>query len=135
MVGFSTKSRYGLRAMIYLAKNYSNEKICPLSEIAEEENISLDYLEKIIAKLKENGLVESKRGPAGGYFLKCSPEEIKVGEILRVLEKGLAPVKCIIEEENCVREEKCDAKELWRKIKKAIDDTLDSITLADLINN
>lgn len=137
MVGFSTKSRYGLRAMIYLAKNCDQKEVCPLKEVAEAENISLDYLEKIISKLREAGLVKAEKGARGGYYLTKRPGQIRVGEVIRILEKNLAPAECAAgeEKEPCPREEKCDAKEIWQKIKTNLDATLNSFTLADLVNH
>jgi len=135
MVGFSTKSRYGLRAMIYLAKNCKKEEVCPLREIADEENISPDYLEKIISKLRKKDLVKSKKGVGGGYCLKKSPDQIKVKEILEALEENLTPIDCITGEEECSREEECEAKVLWERVNRSLNSTLNSITLSDLINN
>lgn len=126
----SKKTQYGLRAMIYLAKNYNNKKICPLSEISEKENISYDFLEKIISELESAGLVKARRGVKGGYFLSKDPKNIKVGEIIRVLEATI-PVSCF----GCFKAEFCGAKIFWDDLKKSLDSAFNSKTLKDLINN
>ena len=97
IVGFymkiSTKSQYGLRAMVYLAK--FKGRFCPLRIISKNEDISFDYLEKIISKLKKAGLIKAKKGAQGGYFLAKSPSKIKLGEIIRALEGEISLVKCL----------------------------------------
>jgi len=89
----STKGRYGLRAIVDLAINGEKEAVA-LSGIAERQDISISYLEQLIAKLKKAGIVTSIRGAQGGYLLAKNPEEISVGEILRALEGDLNPVNC-----------------------------------------
>ena len=133
MVKISTKSQYGLRAMIYLAK--FKDKICPLKEISEAEGISFDYLEKIISKLEKAGLIRAKKGIQGGYFLAHQPQKIRVGRIIKVLEGEMALVKCIAKEGRylCPRERKCLTKNFWKKIQNALNSALNSLTLADLI--
>ncbi len=147
MVGFkfqtkdmkiSKKTQYGLRAMVYLANAFeSDSKICSLRQISKEENISFDYLEKIVSELEKKGLVSSKRGSKGGYFLVCSPKKIKIGEIMRVLEKTMFPVECLSKEkeDKCPREKICKTIGVWKKIQESLDKTLSSITLADLLGS
>ena len=89
----TTKGRYGLRAVIDLAM-YAKTEPVSLSDVAERQNISISYLEQLIAKLKKAGIVQSTRGAQGGYALAKEPEEISVGEILRALEGSLSPVDC-----------------------------------------
>jgi Rrf2 family protein len=125
----STKSQYGLRAMIYLAKNKS--KICPLKEISKKEGIPFDYLEKIISKLEKIGLVKAKKGVQGGYFLAKKPSEIKIGEIIKALEREIFLVRCI--GNFCPKEKSCLAKNFWKKIQKVFVSALNSIVLSDLI--
>ena len=81
MLKISTKSQYGLRAIVYLAT--SKEKINPLRAISKKEGISFDYLEKILSKLEKTGLVKAKKGVLGGYFLAKTPKKIKIAEILK----------------------------------------------------
>ena len=134
----SKKSQYGLRAMVYLAGVFGKEKkICSLREISEKENISFDYLEKIMSKLEKKGLVSSKRGVRGGYLLSRAPEKITVGQIIKVLEGSLAPVKCVAKEKRerytCPRRRICKTLSVWQKIQDTLNLTLNSITLADLV--
>lgn len=135
MLKISTKSQYGLRAMVYLAKY--KDKICPLKSISKEEGISFDYLEKIISQLEKAGLVKAKRGAQGGYFLARSPQKIKVGQIIKTLEGKMALVLCLAEEKRfcCPREKRCLTKNLWKKIQDILNSTLDSITLKDLMKS
>jgi len=127
----STKSQYGLRAMVYLAKVFKKKKIFPLREIAQKEGISFDYLEKIISKLEKAHLVKSKKGVQGGYFLAKKPERIKISQIMMVLEGETVLVKCL--KHFCPKEKKCLTKNFWKKLNKAINSVLNSITLSDLI--
>jgi len=131
MLKVSTKSQYGLRAMVFLAKH--EDKISPLKEISQKEGISFDYLEKIISRLEKAGLVKSKKGSRGGYSLAKLPRRIKIGEIIRSLEGEAALVKCIGQGGNCLLKKKCFAKKFWEKLQKSINAALDSLTLADLI--
>jgi len=124
----SKKAQYGLRAMVYLAKHSSKEKVCPLKEISKKENIPFDFLEKIISELQEAKLVEAKKGVQGGYFLTKKPKEITAGEIVRVLESTV-PVSCL----GCQMAKICSTKDVWDKVQDSLDSTLDSMTLADLV--
>ena len=132
----SKKSQYGLRAMVYLASVFGKKNnIRSLKEISQKENISFDYLEKIISQLEKKGLVRSKRGIQGGYSLKRSPEKISVGEIINTLESTMLPVKCLAKEKryNCPRKKICRTVNVWKKVQKVLNSTLNSITLADLL--
>lgn len=128
----STKGRYGIRLMLYLALNYENGRIS-LKEISKKQDISEKYLEQIINPLTKADLVTSYRGAQGGYSLSLNPSEITVGAILRILEGSLSPVSCI-DNHNCDRENICVSLSLWTKIKEAIDNVVDNITLQDLVN-
>jgi len=129
----STKGRYALRVMIELAQHNDGEHIS-LSEIAAKQDISVKYLESIIAVLSKAGLVDGLRGKGGGYKLNRKPEDYSVGEILTLVEGSLAPVACLECEENkCERSETCKTLPVWKKLDSLICDYLNSITLADLI--
>lgn len=132
-VKFSSKAHYGLRAMVELAQTYGSGPVA-LTEIAQAENISLRYLEQLIAKLRHAGLVKATRGVQGGYQLGAAPNTITVGEVLRVLEGPISTAQCAseVESERCTREAVCSSREVWRKVRQAITQVLDSITLADL---
>ena len=102
-VKMSTKGRYALTTMMYLANHYSDEKYVSLKEISDSEGISFKYLEKIVNNLNKNNYLDVQRGNNGGYKLKKKPEEYVIGDILRVSEGNLAPielrkmiVKCVI---------------------------------------
>jgi Rrf2 family protein len=129
---FSTKGRYGLRAMIDLSV-YAKSGQVALNSIAERQNISLSYLEQVFSILKKAGLVKSVKGAQGGYMLAKSPSHTTAGDILRVLEGSLS----VIDED-----EKASGKEtairscirtcVWEKLDEAIISYMDSVTLEDL---
>jgi Rrf2 family cysteine metabolism transcriptional repressor len=132
----STKGRYGARAMLDLALNYNEaEGPVALNAIAERQSISEEYLEQIFSLLRKSSLVESVRGAQGGYRLGRPAGKITVGDILRVLEGSLSPVD-YIEEDRPSPEEQIEEyvmKDVWRKMRDSINEAVDSITLADLV--
>ncbi|MEA4954887.1 MAG: Rrf2 family transcriptional regulator [Pseudoflavonifractor sp.] len=128
----STKGRYALRLMLDIALSGSGQPV-PLKDVAERQGISDKYLEQIVTQLSRAGLVRSVRGAGGGYLLTRTPEEYTVGEILRVLEGSLAPVVCAEEGCTCERIDQCVAVEVWTKIRQAVNQVVDGITLADLV--
>jgi Rrf2 family protein len=132
----TTKGRYGLRAVIDLAKYSTNEPVS-LSDVAERQSISISYLEQLIAKLKKAGVVQSTRGAQGGYSLAKNPEEISVGEILRALEGSLSPVDCSAVdgegETECSASNFCVTKYVWKRINDSINDTVNNIFLSELL--
>lgn len=127
----STRGRYGLRAMIELAKN-ENSGAIPLRIIAERQDISEQYLEQLFVNLRNAGLVKSVRGANGGYLLKGSPEDITVKEILTALEGPINIVDCVADESLCDFSNKCATHELWIELREKIEELLASITLEDL---
>lgn len=131
----STKGRYGIRALVDLAV-YGCKNHVTLRSIAERQNISESYLERLIAELRKAGIVKSIRGAYGGYKLSQSPDRIIIGEVLRVLEGSLAPVDCVIENntEKCKNHEDCMTRILWKKIRDSINGVIDKMTLQDLID-
>ena len=129
----STKGRYALRVMIDLAEHRSGE-IISLKEIAQRQEISEKYLESIIRTLVKAKVVESLRGKGGGYRLTKNPEQYTVGSILRLTEESLAPVACLEETAGtCPRSGQCRTLALWQGLDKVIQDYLESVTIADLI--
>ena len=131
---FSKKTQYGLRAMVYLAKAYEDKKrFCSLKEISKKEDISFSYLEKILSKLEKKKLICSKKGSAGGYHLNCSPKKITVRDIVYFLEVSPNIVDCTYKGKKCSKTKECEAFEVWNKLQKSLDDTLNSITLFSLI--
>jgi len=130
----TTKGRYGVKAMIDLALQGSEEPVS-LKSIAERQNLSENYLEQLFAVLKKSDLVKSVRGAQGGYLLAGNPADITIGSILRSLEGSLAPVDCVLEEDpvKCDKSDSCITKFVWEKIRDSVNSVVDSITLADLI--
>lgn len=129
----STKGRYALRMMLDLA---ANESMCyvPLREIAQRQKISVKYLEQIVSSLAHSDLVQSMRGAQGGYRLSRKAADYTVGEILRLTEGGLVPVACLDPSNvQCERCDDCATVEIWRRLDAAINEVVDNITLADLI--
>jgi Rrf2 family protein len=121
--------------MVELARTYGQGPF-PLAEVSRMQNISLSYLEQIVASLREAGLVVSTRGAHGGYHLARQPQAITVGDVLRALEGPIAPVVCASEVRQtgrCEREEVCLTRPVWEKVRDSIVTALDSTTLADLI--
>ena len=126
----STKGRYALLIMIYLAKNYDNNTYITLKEISEKEDISLKYLEKIIALLTKAKLVETLRGAQGGYKLNKSPEEYSVLEIIKASEGPIKTVDC---DNNCTKKDTCISKKLWCDLDNTLNEFFDNKTLKDLL--
>lgn len=130
----STKGRYGLRAMIDMARNSEKDPVS-INSVALRQGISEGYLEQIVSLLKKAGLVKSIRGAGGGYVLAKKTEEISVGDILRALEGNLEPVRCAAyySDEGCTASEGCVTKYVWQKINDSINKTVDEITLKELV--
>ena len=131
----STKGRYALRVMVYLAQHQDAEYV-PLKEIAESEGISQKYLETIMSTLSKAGFVDAVHGKGGGYRLNRSPEEYTVGSILKLTEGSLSAVSCTSQgAAACSRTECCQAKPMWDKLDKMIDDFFEGITIGDLLKD
>ena len=130
----STRGRYALRILLELAQ-YDQGPYMPLPLIAEKQGISEKYLESIVSLLVKGGLVEGVRGKGGGYRL-CRPlKDYSAGEILRLTEGSLAPVSCLAGDANaCPRAGQCHTLPMWTKLEGLINNYLDSVTLADLLD-
>jgi Rrf2 family cysteine metabolism transcriptional repressor len=128
----STKGRYGTRALLDLALHWG-EGLVPLKDIAQRQEISLPYLEHLIAPLIAGGLIRSTRGPQGGVSLLKPPEEIKLSEVIQLLEGSIAPVKCVDNPDTYPHSDLCVTRDIWDEVKKAIDGVLESTTLQDLV--
>lgn len=127
----STRGRYGLRAMVDLAVT-QNSGATPLREISERQNISEQYLEQLFASLRKAGIVKSVRGAHGGYLLNHKEENITVKDIITALEGPIAPVDCVLTESECENTSDCVTHKVWLRVKKNVDELLDSVTLAEL---
>ncbi len=132
----STKGRYALRVMIDLAQQ-DREGFVSLKEIAGRQDISVKYLEVMAAALSRAGLIESQRGKEGGYRLQKPAEYCSIREVLRAAEGGIAPVDCVgcvDTEKECERATDCVARPMWTRLDRMINDYLDSVSVADLLN-
>ena len=127
----STKGRYGTRVLLDLALQGGKGPVL-LKEIAKRQQIPLLYLEHLIAPLKVAGLVRSTRGARGGIWLAKPPREIRLSEIIQLLEGSLAPVVCVDDPHFCPRAEFCAAHDIWGELKEAIIGAIRSVTLEDL---
>ena len=131
----STKGRYALRVMVSFAQRGTDEYI-PLKEIAEAEEISQKYLETIMTTLSKAGFVDAVHGKGGGYRLNRKPEEYTIGSILKLTEGSLAAVSCTSQgAAACSRTECCQAKPMWDRLDKMIDDFFEGITIGDLLKD
>lgn len=129
----STKTRYGIRALIELAENYGQGPV-QLKMISKDQDISIKYLEQIISLLKSSGIVNSSRGAKGGYFLAKPPNQIKLSECFNCLEGSVTTVECVENQNYCTKTTNCVARDLWAEVEKAIIAVLDSITLQDMVD-
>ena len=129
----STRGRYALRVMIDLAEHMDDGYIA-MKNVAERQDVSLKYLEKILPVLVAGNLVEGIHGKGGGYRLTRQPKDYPVGEILRLTEGDLAPVSCLEPDADiCPRSHQCRTLSLWQGLDKVINEYLDSVTIADLM--
>src|SRR5262245_49209322 len=128
----STKSEYGLRALIYLAGKTG--QAIPAREIAEQWNVPIKYLEQILKLLKESGVVTSQVGIGGGYRLARPATLITAGEVIRILDGRLSPMGCVsaYDYEPCEFEPACGLRTLWARARAALIGVLDQTTIADL---
>ena len=130
----STQGKYGLKAIFELSLHV-NEGPMPLNMIASKQKIPEQYLEQIFSTLKKSKLITSVRGAQGGYLLNKAPNEVTVGDVLAILEGPVALSQCIIEEGVCENSNDCSTKLVWEKLKKGIEDVLNSITLQDMVDD
>lgn len=133
----SKKTKYGLKAMVYLARNEKGGPIL-ISEISQNERIPLKFLEGILLDLKKNGLLASKKGKGGGYFLDKKSSEISIATIIRVLDGPIALLPCVSLNyyqkcEDCVDEESCSLNRVMIQVRDKTLKVLEKQTLADLI--
>ncbi|MGH8121048.1 MAG: Fe-S cluster assembly transcription factor [Gammaproteobacteria bacterium] len=127
----TTKGRYAVTAMLDLALHDEKGPI-NLAEIARRQDISLAYLEQLFSKLRKNSLVESARGPGGGYRLKRSAGEISVRDVIEAVDEPVDTTRCG-GQENCQGELRCLTHDLWDELNQQISDFLRGVTLGELI--
>lgn len=127
----STRTRYGMRAILELALAYGAGPL-QIKTIAERQNISIKYLEQLIAIVKTAGIVRSIRGPHGGYLLARPPQDIRLSDIFRALEGAVFTVECVENKDACEQYADCVTRRLWCEVNDAILNVLESKTLQDL---
>ena len=129
----SSRGRYALRVMIDLAE-HDNGGYIPMKEVAQRQDISLKYLERILPILVSAKLIEGIHGKGGGYRLTKKPEEYHIGDVLRLTEGDLAPVACLeCNADKCRRTAECRTLPMWMELNRRVNDYLDSVTIADLM--
>lgn len=129
----STRGRYALRVMIDLAEHREDGYVS-MKSVAQRQDISLKYLEKILPLLVKEKMIEGVHGKGGGYRLTDAPENYRVGDILRLTEGDLAPVACLeCNAEPCNRTAECKTRPMWNELNNLINRYLDGVTLSDLM--
>jgi Rrf2 family iron-sulfur cluster assembly transcriptional regulator len=131
-VRLTTKGRFAVTAMMDLAIQNRAGPVT-LAEISQRQNISLSYLEQLFAKLRRRGLVDSVRGPGGGYCLAKDMAQVSVAEIILAVDEPIDATKCG-GRENCQDDKKCITHDLWAKLNEHILDYLDGVTLRQLVD-
>jgi len=130
----STRSRYGTRLMLKLALNYQKGPIS-LKDIAQQEEMSEKYLSQLVIPLRASGLIYSLRGFQGGYQLSKSPSQISIKDIVQALEGNISPVECVKNPSICSKADDCSVRDMWGDLYKKIHETLDSVSLKDLLES
>ena len=125
----STKGRYAISIMVYLANHFNEDRYITLKEISENENISLKYLEKIITNINKGDFLLSQRGSEGGYKLSKKPSEYTIYDIVSKAEGDIKITSCLGSEFSCLKKEKCYSFKLWNELNNVIVDFLKSKTL------
>ncbi len=130
----TTKTRYGLRALIYIAENsIAEDSLVRIKDISENQKISVQYLEQILFKLKKSGMITGKTGPNGGYRMLVSPGEITIDMVFNILESNRGQAFCDNKKENCVGKD-CSTIYLWNKLNTAVENVLSTTTLQEMID-
>lgn len=130
---YSTRTRYGLRFLVFLALK-NEDRFVQLSEVEAHEKISLRYLEQIIRLLKPSGTIISSRGKYGGYKLAKDPKEIKLDQVFSHLEGDLAPIACLAPDQECYRHVDCPTLPMWQELQELINGYLAGKSLQDMVD-
>jgi Rrf2 family protein len=128
----STKGRYGTRLLLELAL-HQGEGLVPLKDIAQKQEIPLQYLEHVITPLITGGIIRSVRGAGGGIMLAKAPEDIRLSDVIKLLEGPIALVDCVNNPEICDRSSSCVTRDIWCEVKESMNRVLESTTLQDLL--
>ena len=130
----STKSRYGTRAIIDIAQNSENGRTM-LKDIAARQSLSPKYLDHILSSMRRAGLIRNIRGKGGGYILSKTPASITVKDILEAVDGTFEPVECLSNTDLCDKVPSCGTRDVWLRMKEAVDDVLEEATLQSLLEN
>jgi Rrf2 family protein len=133
----SKKAKYALQALIQLAREYERSPVL-IAELAQRERIPKKFLELILLDLKKHGILQSKKGKGGGYFLGKPPEAIAMGQVIRILDGPLAPLPCVSQTaymkcQECHDEKTCSIRMVMQQVRDSTAGILDGTSLADLI--
>jgi len=129
---FSTRARYGTKALLELSLRWGKGPVL-LKDIAQRQEIPLQYLEHLIRPLVQAGIIKSTRGARGGISLLKPPRELILSEVIQLLEGSIAPVACVDNPELYPRSDRCVTHDIWAEVKKAMDGVLKSTTFEDLV--
>ncbi len=131
----SYKGDYALKAILDLSYRVEEKRAVSISEISKRQNIPAQYLEQIMLVLKGAGMIGSKRGVGGGFFLKKAPEDIVIGDVVRLVEGPIEPIACgrKIHDYSCGEEKECVFREVWVNVTEAISEIVDNVTFADIM--
>ena len=129
----STRTRYGIRAIIELAMNYGQGPL-QIRVIAQRQDISVKYLEQLMTILRSAGFIRSIRGSKGGYLLARQPAQINLSDVFDALEGNVTTVECVEDNNYCDKTADCIARQVWSQVQQAIKNVLQSITLQDLVD-
>lgn len=129
------KGDYAVKAILDLAFQYKGNNVVPLSEISQRQDVPEKYLEQIMLILKNAGIVSSKRGKGGGFFLTRDPSEITLGEIIRIIDGPIEPIECARSDcdLDCRDENKCAFQEVWMKVSTAVSEIVDKTTFQSIM--
>lgn len=130
----STRSRYGARILVDLARHNDNGPV-QIGEISKRQDISVKYLEQLIRPLKQASMVTSVRGPKGGHMLAKNPEDISLGQIVRLFEGQSELVECISNPDRCHMSDDCQVRLAWKEATRVLYEKLDSTTISDLMKD
>jgi Rrf2 family cysteine metabolism transcriptional repressor len=132
LMKLSTRGRYGTRALMEFAHHYGEGPVL-LKDVARNQGISLQYLERLMSPLAAAGLIHTTRGVRGGVWLAKPPKDIKLSRVIEAMEGPIVPVDCVGDPEVCDRSGLCASRDVWTEVQRAIYKVLDAITLADLV--
>jgi Rrf2 family cysteine metabolism transcriptional repressor len=134
LMKLSTKSRYGTRAIIDIAQN-AGRGTTMLKDIAKRQSLSPKYLDHILSSMRRAGIIKNIRGRGRGYVLTKSASSITVKDIVEAVDGSFEPVECLANSELCDRVPTCCTREIWLKMKQAVDDVLEETTLQSILEN